>query len=675
MVDNSGTDLVSATESNPITDTDPLDLNGAENGNDPVNLPGVPQGNPESAKVGFGYTGGTFASLFSNSTNRAESDVTLTLQEIDRRNRTFIVRRAPINCSTELIINSVSTQMGRAPKELFESVLRDPKEWRRFYLTFTTLANKNMVETRGFHIGDLHIKPSDGSITGYIPHPPYFVDQATMTNLLARYGAVTKTAFVSTPDGVRVAGLKFSILLTPGLSRPREIKYGDVIMTVRYSDDRRICSHCKSFGHTIGHCQKRLSQRSRDVGDETTPDEVAAAKVTVPGAGSSMKNNPDTNWRQVKRGRRKMTDETNPAPKKIAVTPEELNDGENEDEAEKEDIADEEDPEDDEEVNAGKNEDEVEEEDFVVEVPDDEKEGDSDNNSNHTARDGTPESMDEDLGVKPDDSDAQPPNEATQECYVYPPDAEKAIIAMPKEIVEKLKEAYTKHKIDYKEPFIETYLVRMKTKSKRKLEHKTMLQKITYRHKIEGRKQYEFSPYSNPMIQNVVYKDNTTTEIFFKIKKKIEIIAIIQHLIQCIAFYDADIKEISFYKIEEQKQIKDDEISMELMTLYKELEERYFLHPNDTHDSEEEMENGEVSDESDEEDEDESPLIQNFDPANDAFPQKETHLTEPLLRHVTEALQNIKYDDAAIITCTKLQFYMDITKQGLITENIVRNIW
>ena len=62
------------------------------------------------------------------------------------------------------MVESVSAQLGIASRELFESVLRDPKDRRRLYLTFATLDHKRTVEQRGFMLRDLHIRPSDGYV-------------------------------------------------------------------------------------------------------------------------------------------------------------------------------------------------------------------------------------------------------------------------------------------------------------------------------------------------------------------------------------------------------------------------------------------------------------------------------------------------------------------------------
>ena len=75
------------------------------------------------------------------------------------------------------------------------------------------------------------------------------------------------------------------------------------------------------------------------------------------------------------------------------------------------------------------------------------------------------------------------------------------------------------------------------------------------------------------------------------------------------------------------------------------------------------------------EDEDMEDDDQSFDPEKDEFPQKVTESTEPLERHLVEALQSIRYEEKHLIPQTTLEIYIDTADNGSKTENILRHTW
>ena len=179
--------------------------------------------------------------------------------EVHRTQRTFIVRRAPPDFTPQHVIRTLADQFAVPATHLFESVLRDPHDRRRLYLTFKSHKVKQQVLEKGFSLGDIVIKPSDGSISGYIPFPPFYIDTSTIVTALSKHGHVISHSFVSTSDGIRIAGFKFALKLFQNAVAPREIRYGDALMAVRYDDDLRRCAYCNAYGHTIRFCRKRLA--------------------------------------------------------------------------------------------------------------------------------------------------------------------------------------------------------------------------------------------------------------------------------------------------------------------------------------------------------------------------------------------------------------------------------
>ena len=97
------------------------------------------------------------------------SSPSLTASEIQRQQSTFIVRRAPPDMSPQGAVKTIADQMRLPPGALFESALRDPQDRRRLYLVFKSPTLKQSVASKGFKLGNVTIKPSDGALRGYIP--------------------------------------------------------------------------------------------------------------------------------------------------------------------------------------------------------------------------------------------------------------------------------------------------------------------------------------------------------------------------------------------------------------------------------------------------------------------------------------------------------------------------
>ena len=193
--------------------------------------------------------------------NRTSSP-SFTVSEIRRQHSTFVIRRAPPDMSPQKAIQTIAEQMRIPPGALFESVLRDPQDRRRLYLVFKSPQIKDEVAAKGFRLGNVVIKPTDGALHGYIPFPPFFIDHQSLVIALSRHGQVTSHKFVTTSDGIRVAGFQFQLKLKPNASPPREIRYGGRSMAIRYADDIRKCDFCHNYGHTIRFCHKRATAES-----------------------------------------------------------------------------------------------------------------------------------------------------------------------------------------------------------------------------------------------------------------------------------------------------------------------------------------------------------------------------------------------------------------------------
>ena len=150
-------------------------------------------------------------------------------------------------------------QLGYAEDALFERVLRDPRDSRRFYLTYRTDELRQYATRKGFYVGSLHIKPTDGSTNGYIPFPPYYIDEGTLRELLTPYGIIVTGGFVETALHTRIAGYKFAIRFHKDAIPPKSVTYNGCTMDIKYDDDLRHCKYCGRYGHLIGKCRTKAA--------------------------------------------------------------------------------------------------------------------------------------------------------------------------------------------------------------------------------------------------------------------------------------------------------------------------------------------------------------------------------------------------------------------------------
>ena len=97
-------------------------------------------------------------------TPTSRSDARLPLTETDRFQWTQTIRRTECGFTERDSIQTMTKPTGVPENRLFGSVLRDPKDHRRFYLTYATMTVKRDVMSKGFFLDGIHIKPSDETI-------------------------------------------------------------------------------------------------------------------------------------------------------------------------------------------------------------------------------------------------------------------------------------------------------------------------------------------------------------------------------------------------------------------------------------------------------------------------------------------------------------------------------
>ena len=182
---------------------------------------------------------------------------------LDVERRTIILRRLRAETTTIMVIKDVYQQaetiLGRkpaTPAEIIAHVTRDELDRRRFYLTFATVNIKTMFQLKGFHIGDINIKATQGDFQGVILHPPYFLTREEMRKLVAPYGQVVSDKFTET-EGVRTGAYHFELQMYAGKRVPNVINLDGEPILITDKSDRKQCTWCNNYGHLQRHCLKR----------------------------------------------------------------------------------------------------------------------------------------------------------------------------------------------------------------------------------------------------------------------------------------------------------------------------------------------------------------------------------------------------------------------------------
>ena len=84
--------------------------------------------------------------------------------------RTQVIRRTDYGMAERNIILTMTEQTGIPGHRIFGSVLHDPRDRRRFYLTYATMTVTRDVMGRVFLLGGIHIRPTGDDIEGNLPY-------------------------------------------------------------------------------------------------------------------------------------------------------------------------------------------------------------------------------------------------------------------------------------------------------------------------------------------------------------------------------------------------------------------------------------------------------------------------------------------------------------------------
>ena len=182
----------------------------------------------------------------------------LRINEVERR--TQVLRCVPFNTTTSSILNDLQRQITSPLKDVIEAVVQDYVDRRRFYIRYTSVANKREVSRRGFELGDITIPGEPADITGFIRNVPHYLTLEDMNGILSRYGTIVTSKFTTFEEtDIRCGGFHFQIDLNENARLPPAIRILGDIMVINQKDDIKQCGYCDGIGHFTRNCRKRIT--------------------------------------------------------------------------------------------------------------------------------------------------------------------------------------------------------------------------------------------------------------------------------------------------------------------------------------------------------------------------------------------------------------------------------
>ena len=129
----------------------------------------------------------------------------------NRRQAVYTLRNMPLTLTTSQIIATISAQLNKSPKEVFQACLKDTRFKTRgvFHLKFTSAQLLKDLLNHGFEVGGKTI--GGGKIRCFVPNFGVEYDANDARHALSPLGEVSDVTFVTDSDGIRVGGLKFHI--------------------------------------------------------------------------------------------------------------------------------------------------------------------------------------------------------------------------------------------------------------------------------------------------------------------------------------------------------------------------------------------------------------------------------------------------------------------------------
>ena len=180
--------------------------------------------------------------------------------EIERR--TQVLRKLPPGTSVLSIINDMKEQTEIPIGDVVESVIQEPLDKRRFYVTFKSVEIKRQVTRTGYRIGTITIPPEASDVQGFIPDVPHYLSKDDVIEILSRYGDVKSGSFKTFED-VRCGGFTFELDLHENQRLPGELQILNDSMVIRLKDDIMMCAYCDKVGHTQRRCRQKLEQQMK----------------------------------------------------------------------------------------------------------------------------------------------------------------------------------------------------------------------------------------------------------------------------------------------------------------------------------------------------------------------------------------------------------------------------
>ena len=193
--------------------------------------------------------------------------------EIERR--TQVLRKLPPGTSALSIISDMKNQSEIPIGDVVESVIQEPLDKRRFYVTFKSVEIKRQVTRTGYKIGNIKIPPEASDVQGFIPDVPHYLSEEDVKEILSRYGDVKSGSF-KTYENVRCGGFTFELDLHENQRLPGELQILNDSMVIRLKDDIMMCAYCDKVGHTQRRCRQKMERQMRRANMELQQQESNA---------------------------------------------------------------------------------------------------------------------------------------------------------------------------------------------------------------------------------------------------------------------------------------------------------------------------------------------------------------------------------------------------------------
>ena len=230
--------------------------------------------------------------------NTYATRTTRSIKQNLKRNTFTLWKITPADITTEKVIQDITKSLGVEASKAIYGVHRDTTYKGRFHITFNGDKYRKQIEEEGIQIGETKIAPrahytsGPPATRGYIQNLPLYAQKEEVTNMLKDHGRVVYIKQWVRPDGIRIGGLNFLIVLHQGKSMPDNVYYDNEEYAVVYEGKIKRCYNCNGE-YKKGHIcsgrydeerayEKETDRESQEDTDTEIQKEVTPNVLTVP---------------------------------------------------------------------------------------------------------------------------------------------------------------------------------------------------------------------------------------------------------------------------------------------------------------------------------------------------------------------------------------------------------